>query len=1039
MSLVLRRAHAARSLLLAAAAVALIATTLLTSLAAYSREVAAGGARGVVAAAAPDERAVLVRGSVGSTADDLVKRDAVLRAQRLAGRPVAVSAAGFASGKELTGRTGRATPDTSGAVYGAVAFLEGLDQHADLSAGAWPRPGADVTETVLPESAAAVLQLKIGDRVPVYDRVKSRATALRVVGIWRPRDLRDPYWVLTPEVASGAAPGTATYGPFVVDRADFTGRFFTNASAGWLIEPELSSAGPADIAELAEDARTLTTALPAAAGLGTSGLVNTRLGELADRLLRADLVGRSALVTPMLLIGIVSGLALMLVAALLVDHRRGESALLRARGAARIQLAGLATREALLVVAPAALLAPPLAAAAITVATSTLDLPIAAPAGIWPDGLFWLVAAGAALGCAVAIVLPSLRGGGTYVAELAGQSRPPRRTVVQRIGLDLALVGLSVLGWFQLRQYASPVGAGHNGALGIDPFLAATPTLGVLAGATLALRLLSPTARSIERRLDRGARVGGMLGMWQAGRRPHAGPVLLLALAVAAGTVAWGLAGTSARSAADQADHFIGADLRVQETDGLAPQGRKEQLAALPGAGTVLPVLRSELPKGPLGEEAELLALDTAAAPGIYQVRPDLAGGDTRGPLADLSSRRAPEKGAAVPAGATRLTGKLVASARDDIRTEAVFTAADGDVLRVDLGGAGRFAVDLPRTTGPLRLSGFAVVLTAGRPEASWAVSGLSTDRGALALDGPSWRVVGAGSVRTGAAVSGGTLTATLKKIIAFGSPLSFLVGVSDVTRVPVWATPQAASVLALAKDAPTVLRIEGVDVPVEVVGTIAAVPGSADSAALLADLPTLSSALLGAGATPQPREWLVASGADTHARTAEAAAGLGNIDVLDRRELASSASRDAYGVGARTTLFIAALGAVLLAIVGIVVDVRTTARRRITELAVLHTLGAGSRLLARSLMVEQAFLAGVGVLAGLVVGMGVAATTVPLLILTPAGGRPVPSPVLELGWWQSGAVAVLLLALAVGLSAAAGSALPRRLAVAQLRIGADR
>ena len=86
---------------------------------------------------------------------------------------------------------------------------------------------------------------------------------------------------------------------------------------------------------------------------------------------------------------------------------------------------------------------------------------------------------------------------------------------------------------------------------------------------------------------------------------------------------------------------------------------------------------------------------------------------------------------------------------------------------------------------------------------------------------------------------------------------------------------------------------------------------------------------------------------------------------MLDRRAPADApaATRTASAPAPRCSR--AALGAVLLAAVGFAVDVRATARRRVTELAVLHTLGAGPRLLARSLVVEQAFLAGVGVLVG--------------------------------------------------------------------------
>ncbi|MEV1147722.1 FtsX-like permease family protein, partial [Micromonospora sp. NPDC049799] len=122
-----------------------------------------------------------------------------------------------------------------------------------------------------------------------------------------------------------------------------------------------------------------------------------------------------------------------------------------------------------------------------------------------------------------------------------------------------------------------------------------------------------------------------------------------------------------------------------------------------------------------------------------------------------------------------------------------------------------------------------------------------------------------------------------------------------------------------------------------------------------------------------------------------------------------------------------------------VAVDVSATARRRATELAVLHTLGAGHRLVARSLLAEQAFLAGLGVLVGLVVGIGVAATMAPLVILTPSADRPTPEPVLHVDWGPVAATCVGLLLLALTFSASLSATMRRRLTATQLRIGEDR
>ena len=439
------------------------------------------------------------------------------------------------------------------------------------------------------------------------------------------------------------------------------------------------------------------------------------MDRLADRLGRADLVGRSALLTPLLLIMVLGGYALVLVAALLNEDRRAQTALLRARGAARGQLAGLAVREAALVVAPAVLLAPALAGAALRrLGAGTGDLRLI-DGGAGP---VWAVAVATAVGCLLAMVLPALRRAGTYVADMAARSRPTRGAAVQRASVDVALVALAVLAWTQLRQYSSPL-AGAGGRLGIDPLLAAAPTLGVLAGAVVALRLLPPVTRFAERFVDRRPWTATMFGMWQAGRRPHAGPVLLLALAVGGSTLAWSLVASWERSQRDQARHRVGADLRLVERSGAAPADRAAALAVVPGVDRVLSVWRDDVRVGRDDLPVTVVGLDAAGATGALRLD-DAAGGVSS---ADLLGRlvrgRAAPAGAALPAGARQLTGTVRASVgavrhpagRRSTRCSPPTAVRPGGCRWRPCRDDGRpvpFTVRLPDTGGaPLRLAGF--------------------------------------------------------------------------------------------------------------------------------------------------------------------------------------------------------------------------------------------------------------------------------------------------------------------------------------------
>jgi hypothetical protein len=962
MGLTLRRAAAAKGLLTAAAVVVLGATLALTALIGYGRASSAAGVRGAVAAADAEDRSILVRGSAGA---DLSARDRAVRAA-YAGIPATVRAAAYASGWAFAGATGAAVPDPDGVVYASVVALEDLPGHAEL--------------------VAEVLGVSAGDRLPLLDRRTDRVTRLTVSGIWRPRDPADPYWRLVPGAAAGRVPQTATYGPLVVDRSVFDARFATAASAGWLVEPRMDAPTVAQVTALAAAADRIAAGLPERTGLGPSAIVTTGLGELRDRLRRAELVGRSALATPVLLIVVLTGTTLLLVALLLTESRRAETAQLRARGAARHQLAGFALREALLVVLPGALIAPPLAVLAVeALPVDTLRLTVR------PDPALWVAAALAATGAVVALLGPALRRGTTYVADVAGRSR---RSVVQRAGLDLALVVLAGLGWLQLRRYGSPL---TGGALGVDPLLAAAPTLGVLAGAVLAMRLLPPVAGFAARRLDRRAAPAAQFGTWQAARRAHAGPLVLIALAVSAGTVSWCLAGTADRSLADQVDHRVGADLRLVETGGSAPPGRAAELAGRPGLRTVLAAWRDTVQLGPATTPADLIALDTARAGGVVRVRDDVAGGDDRALFRRLARARGELPVAALGPAVITTTG-------GPVRTTAVL--ADG--TRVELG-----ASDDGR---PVRFAGGEVagfVIDAGDRAVLWRISGLGT----------GWQAVD----RTG-----------FQSQVAAGSEVR-VAGRAAVTRpapatlVPVAVTPQALAGLGPLRDRPLRVTVRGVPVDVRVAATLAAVPGAAGSAAVLADLPALQAQIFNRyGIVHDVQEWWIAG-------DAAAAAGLRDVQVLDRRQLAAEADRDPFGAGSRLGLFAAAVGALVLAGAGIAVDAQATARRRAVELAVLHTLGAGPGLLARSLVVEQMFLAGLGALAGLLVGLAVAATTAPLLILTPSAGRPVPAPLLQIDWWLTGGTALLVVGAALGVSAVAAAVAGRRLPATRLRIGMDR
>lgn len=159
-------------------------------------------------------------------------------------------------------------------------------------------------------------------------------------------------------------------------------------------------------------------------------------------------------------------------------------------------------------------------------------------------------------------------------------------------------------------------------------------------------------------------------------------------------------------------------------------------------------------------------------------------------------------------------------------------------------------------------------------------------------------------------------------------------------------------------------------------------------------------------------------------------------LTVQDRLAEERRLLSDPIGAGLLAALLAAAAGAAALAVVGLVVDARVTAVARQQDLAVLYTLGASRPVLGRALVVEQAVLAGFGVVVGAVIGIAIAATMGTLLILTPAGRTPVPGPEVTLSLAQVVVPVAGLLAVALAAAMLVARGARHRLAAGGLRIG---
>lgn len=685
MRLVIPRAAAARTLLVAAAFAATVTTVLLTAFVLYAQLLPVAGVRAAVRDAPVEERTIMVTAGAETTPEQLAARDAAVRdllAGGVAGVPLAVAAGGYASGQELPAGL---APDEGSAV---VAFLTELSDHAALVDGAWPEPvpAGEPVQAAIPAPVAEQLGLSVGAEVAIVDTrtAEGEPAPVAIVGVWEPIDPAQPYWRLV-----SAPVELGGWGPFVVPAEEFVARYQTLGALEWIGVAEPDRLARAGMGEVAADYQALVDDLErrkeADPALDRYVRLTSGLEELASRLDVATVVNRSGMVLPAALLVVIGAYGLVLVARLLAAHRRGENALLRARGASRRQLVWFTAAEAALVVAPAALLGGPLGTRLVGYAdrwAGERGLGIGtdlAAYGLAGPPLAWGVAVLTAAGCALALALPAAGRGRTWVAEQQERSRPSRASVLQRAGADLALVGLAVLAWTQLRQYGSAVTiADTDIGIGIDPLLVAAPVVGVLAATAVALRVLPLATRLGVRLTGRRDGFASLLGMWQADRRPHAGPVLLMLLAVATAVLAPAIATTWQQSQRDQAAQSVGADLRVAVADP-SRASHAGLRGALPAATGTLPVSRGGVSL-PEGERVPLLALDTSAAPQVVRLRQDQA---LLGELfGELHTGRPAVAGVPVPEGTRRLVGRLEFDAPETVDFTIEYEGTGGRIFR---------------------------------------------------------------------------------------------------------------------------------------------------------------------------------------------------------------------------------------------------------------------------------------------------------------------------------------------------------------------
>jgi hypothetical protein len=683
------------------------------------------------------------------------------------------------------------------------------------------------------------------------------------------------------------------------------------------------------------------------------------------------------------------------------------------RGATIWQQAGFVLAEAFSAVLPGVLAGLVLGVGAVTVIARRSGVPAAEALshGLATPASIALVAAGA-IG-ALAVVALALR------KPPAGRPRGVRPVDVAAVG---AVVALALL---------LADGSSNGSALSAGPAvtLAATPLLASFAFAVLLGRLLEPAIRA-GLRASRNAPVTLRLALLALHRSPTraAGVAGFLAVSVGLATFALSYRATLDRSNAERAAYSVPLDYTLNEGAALvAPSeaGSLAQYRALaPGVGA-WPILRQVAETAGSGgtpATPTVLGVPWDALPLLHGWRGDFSSKSTAQIARLLRPReRVALAGAAIPRTATRLELPARISGNGQQLVLVIHTPSDDAVqLNLPLPPPGRqrvLSVAAPPAVRGGRVTAILVQLPSAEQKsaAHQGAEGRNVVRGfagSIQL-GALTAVTPAGRVRMSTLQSwgghGGVTTARGGGPVA----LRYVIDTSeqaqlrpqqpfDTRRLPVVASPDVAA--SAGPDGALELSFEGQVVHARLVGVANRFPTTQDSdnSFVLADEGSLASAI-GADDLPSaiPDELWLSTPPASRARvgTALRHPPYSSLDIASRAAIHADLESDPIARGIVSSLVAAAIAALALALLGVALATLGFLRDESDSLFDLESQGAGPRALRACVRWRALGLAGLGVLAGVVLGIGLAIATGRLLALDATLAVPDP-PLLRITPW---------------------------------------
>ena len=477
---------------------------------------------------------------------------------------------------------------------GPFVSLSGLSGRIQVVEGHWPEgPGGagQPVDVAVDRTGAELLQLGVGEVMEAFPATSfsdSAPVKVRIAAIFEVLDpeeefwyglsyafsRQDDRWTLIPLFTDEATLMQGVMGAYPGLYADTTWHFFTDRQ-------KMRAAEVKEVQGIMAGIRHAVSV-----DLKNSSY-SIRLDGLLDDYEEQLLLARLPLYLMLFLVTGILIYYLALIAGLVVRSRAGEISMLKSRGATSWQLGLLGLGEGLLLALPAVIAGPFVALGVVKLLgfiffelSGASDALVGVPAGISAASYFLGLAGGglAVLVFTLATLAAARRSG---VEARQSGARPPTTNILHRYYLDVALLALIGLLWWQLQNQGTfLVQSLGTRELSINYTLLLGPVLGLMAAGLIVLRLF-PWATALLARLAGPVGPTWLVHVLRHLSRDPMTPAMLIVLvmlATALGVMGSAFSSTLERGQRERALYEAGADLRLQH-GGVSRSGS----AAVPG------------------------------------------------------------------------------------------------------------------------------------------------------------------------------------------------------------------------------------------------------------------------------------------------------------------------------------------------------------------------------------------------------------------------------------------------------------------------